>query len=125
MDDFGQLLTQWTQIELDVKKLQEQIKEKREQRQKMSEKAIQFIQDNDLDDNVFKISSLQRDVQLKHTKIQEPLTYKFLQQSLDHYFEDHANQSDSYHKENLVSYIKANRKSQSKSTLDILKNPHM
>ena len=28
MDDFGQLLTQWTQIELDVKKLQEQIKQK-------------------------------------------------------------------------------------------------
>ena len=80
MDDFGQLLTQWTQIELDVKKLQEQIKEKREQRQKRSEKAIQFIQDNDLDDNVFKISSLQRDVQLKHTKIKELLTYKFLQQ---------------------------------------------
>ena len=32
MDDFGQLLTQWTQIELDVKKLQEQIKQKESKR---------------------------------------------------------------------------------------------
>lgn len=123
MDNFGSHITEWTRNELDIKQLQQTINEKKQTNKQLSEKLLQHIEHQQLDDNIFKLSSLQKDVCVRQTKTSDSLTFKFLEYCLGSYFQENSSQSNEYHLQNIIQFIKQKRTTKIKKTLEIVKSP--
>lgn len=123
MDNFGSQITEWTRNELDIKQLQQTINEKKQTNKQLSEKLLQHIEHQQLDDNIFKLSSLQKDVCVRQIKTSDSLTFKFLETCLVSYFQENSSQSNEYHLQNIIPFIKQKRTTKVKKTLEIVKSP--
>jgi hypothetical protein len=121
MDNFGSQITEWTKNELDIKQLQNKINEKKQTNKQISEKLLEHIEQEQLNDNIFKLSSLQKDVCVRKIKTSDSLTFKFLEYCLQSYFQENSSQSNEYHLQNIISFIKQKRTTKVKKTLEIIK----
>lgn len=121
MENFGKNLTTWTNNDMDIKNLQKKINDIKQTNKILSETIFEHINSNNLQNNVFKISSLNKDVVVKKTKVNDSLTFKFLESILSEYFKNHNDKSNEYHSENLLNYIKENRNQVVKYNLEICK----
>jgi len=119
MENFGEVIKEWTRNEIEIKKLQERLKNIRSKNKELSHDLLIHIDENDLQDNTFNITSLQKKISIKESKITEPLTFKYLENCINIYFDINEEKDNKYHKENLLKFIKFKRQSSIKSTLEI------
>jgi len=77
---FEQQIQQWVSLDNQLKQLNEKQKELRDKRNTIEENLTSYATNNNLSNAVVKIS----DGKLKftNTKVQEPLTYKYLEKTL-------------------------------------------
>ena len=80
MDGFQDSIKKWVHLDTKIKKLNDDIKEIRNEKNKMSENIIHFVDDNQLSSSTIKIS----DGKLKFTETKQtaPITLKFLESCL-------------------------------------------
>jgi hypothetical protein len=78
--NFENQIQQWVSIDNQLKSMTEKMKELRDTRNKLEENITNYASTNNLSNSIIKIS----DGKLKfvNTKIQEPLTFKYLEKSL-------------------------------------------
>lgn len=119
MENFGLKITEWTKNDLEIKTLQKQLNEKKEQNKNLSNDLLMEIQEKNLNDNIFKISSLKQDVFVRQTKVSDCLSLKYLEFCIMEYFKENSDKPNSFHLENLVTYIKQKRTVKTKTSLEI------
>ena len=108
MDELKQMIEHWlvydnkiNEINLKIKKTQENTKELRNKRDILSSKITNYLIENKMEDRPIVIDNNQLKVQ--ETMIQSSLTFKFLKDCLLQYFE---NEEET---EKLLNFIKSNR----------------
>lgn len=111
MESLQRNLLQWSRLDKEIKEMNDQIKVLRKKRDILQSKICPVIQSEDLNDNIFSIPSLQMNVVFKEQKISESMSYKFLEEKLNAYF-DKPEQTQV-----LLQYLKDNRKQEITHTL--------
>jgi hypothetical protein len=98
---FEQQIQQWVSIDNKIRLLSDQIKELREKRTKLSENLNDYAKENNLSNATIQIS----DGKLKFasTKVQSPLTFKYLEKSLSEIIKNEN------HVKHIIEHIKNNR----------------
>ena len=113
MEDIQTYLIQWTKLDKELKEANKVSSTIRKHRDGIQTKLCPLIKDNQLDDNIFSIPSLQTNISLKEQKVSESMSYKFLEEKFNDYFET---QEECL---TLLQYLKDNRK---KETSFVLKS---
>ena len=113
MENFNKNIIEYCDIENKIRSKSEEIKYMRIKKDSLETNVIEFIESNNLQDNIFNIASL--DTKLKYVKsnTKESITYKFLETTLSKYFNDSDKVND------ILNFIKNNRNSSSKVSLKI------
>jgi hypothetical protein len=98
---FENQIKQWIQLDNQLKELNEQTKTLREKRTSLEKTLTNYIQTNNLSNNVFKC----QDVRLKYinSKTTEPLTFKYLEKCLSEVIKNEE------HYKSILEYIKTKR----------------
>uniref|UniRef100_A0A6C0CE95 Uncharacterized protein n=1 Tax=viral metagenome TaxID=1070528 RepID=A0A6C0CE95_9ZZZZ len=116
MDTLQKNLLQWTKLDLELKELNKKCSDIRKKKDILQSRICPIIHSENLEDNIFSIPALQTNVLLKEQKSSESLSYKFLEEKLNDYF-------DTPEKGGLlIQYLKDNRKAE---TSFILKSNHL
>jgi hypothetical protein len=77
---FENKIQQWVQIDNQVKKLNEQIKELRDQRNSLETNLTTYVKTNNISDKIFNLNNDK--LKFVETKVPEPLTFKYLEKTL-------------------------------------------
>ena len=113
MDQFQKVMYEWTALDKELKQLNQKSSKIRKKKEALQKQLCSYIQDNQLEDNIFSIPSLQSNISFKQQTTSESMSYKFLEEKFQSYFKT----PDEC--QSLLQYIKQNRK---KETTFILKN---
>ena len=107
MEDLQKLMLQWTKLDKELKEVNKIASDIRKQKEDIQKQLCPLIQEHNLEDNVFSIPSLQTNVTFKEQKTSETISYKFLEERFNDYFNS---QEDCL---KLLQYLKDNRKKES------------
>jgi seryl-tRNA synthetase len=77
---FENKLQQWVQLDNQLKKLNEQVKQLRDQRNSIETNLTSYAKTNNIEDKTIKVNNDR--VKFVDTKIPEPLTFKYLEKTL-------------------------------------------
>jgi len=111
MDTLQKNLYQWTKLDLELKELNKKCSDIRKKKDILQSRICPIIQSEKLEDNIFSIPSLQTNVLIKEQKSSESLSYKFLEEKLNDYFDTPEKT------ELLIQYLKDNRKTEASFVL--------
>ena len=111
MEELQKNLVQWTKLDKELKELNKKCSEIRRKKDNLQSKICPVIQSEQLEDNIFSIPSLETQVSFKEHKTSESLSYKFLEDKLNNYFN---NFEDT---QKLLQYLKDNRKQETNFVL--------
>lgn len=104
MDTLQKYLLQWTKLDLELKELNKKCSDIRNKKEILQSRICPVIKSEKLEDNIFSIPALKTNVLFKEQKTTESLSYKFLEEKLNDYF-------DTPEKTGLlIQYLKDNRK---------------
>ncbi len=116
MESLQKNLLQWTKLDLELKELNKKCSDIRKKKDILQSRICPIIQSEQLEDNIFSIPTLQTNVLFKEQKTSESLSYKYLEEKLNGYF-------DTPEKTGLlIQYLKDNRKAE---TSYVLKSNHL
>jgi len=87
MEDLHVLMFQWTKLDKGLKEFNQQSALIRKQKDDLQKQICPLIQEHKLQDNVFSIPSLQTNVSFKEHKTYESISYKFLEEAFNEYFD--------------------------------------
>jgi pyruvate/2-oxoacid:ferredoxin oxidoreductase beta subunit len=113
MEEFQKLMLQWTKLDKELKEINKVATTIRKQKEEIQTQLCPLIQENNLEENIFSVPSLQTNVTFKEHKTSETISYKFLEEKFNDYFDT---QEDCL---KLLQYLKDNRK---KETSFVLKS---
>jgi hypothetical protein len=113
MDQFQKVMYEWTVLDKQLKQLHQQSNNTRKKKEALQKQLCSYIQDNELEDNIFSIPSLHSNISFKQHTTTESMSYKFLEEKFNSYFKT---QEEA---QLLLQYIKQNRK---KDISYVLKN---
>ena len=77
---FENKIQEWVQIDNRLKKLNEEIKQLRDQRNSIESNLTIYAKSNNMEDKTFKINNDK--LKFVETKVPEPLTFKYLEKTL-------------------------------------------
>lgn len=77
---FENKIQQWVQLDTELKKLNEQIRQLREQRNSLESNLTSYVKTNNMSDKTIKINNDK--LKFVETKVPEPLTFKYLEKTL-------------------------------------------
>lgn len=77
---FENKIQQWIQIDNQLKKLNEEIKQLRDQRNNIESNLTIYAKTNNMEDKTFKVNNDK--LKFVETKVPEPLTFKYLEKTL-------------------------------------------
>ena len=103
MSTFNRNILEWIDYDNTIKAKNEAIKELRLKRDNLETSILQHIQENNLEDNVFNITSMNTQLKVNKTNTKETISYKFLETTLMKYFNNETKTKD------LLDFIKNNR----------------
>jgi hypothetical protein len=109
--NFNNSMIEWVTIDNTQREYLNKLKDIREQKSVISEKLVNHIKQNDMETNVFKITSMNTNVQLSKTNVQESLTLKLIEECLDEYLNDKSKTED------IINFIRNKRKKTEKITM--------
>ena len=107
MDNLQQLMFQWTKLDKELKEINKQASDIRKQKEDLQSQLCPIIQQNKLEESIFSLPSLQMNVMFKEQKTSESMSYKFLEEKFNDYFETPEDCLK------LLQYLKDNRKKES------------
>ena len=102
--NFNDSIIEWVKIDNVQREYLDKLKELREKKNKLSDSLVNHIQENDMETNIFKITSLDTNVQMTKTNVQESLTFKLIEECLYEYLNDQSKTND------IINLIKNKRK---------------
>ena len=112
MAEFNQNIMSWVDCDNQIKTKNEEIKQIRSKKDNLEGSIVEFIQGNNLQDNVFNISSMDTQLQMNTTSVKETMSYKFLETTLLNYFNNDQDKAN-----DLMTFIKNHRSSSDKVSL--------
>jgi hypothetical protein len=115
MEELQLLMLQWAKLDKSLKDLNQQSSTLRNKKDEIHTRLRPLIQTNQLQDTVFSIPSLQTNVSFKEHKTYESISYKFLEEGFNEYFDT---QEET---QTLLQYLKDRRK---KDSTFVLKSCH-
>ena len=115
MTNFDKNILDWVKCDDEIKKNNEVIKELRLKKDSLETNIIEFIKENELDDNIFNISSLDTKLKLNKTITKESISYKFLENTFMKFFKE--SESDCIKSKELLEFIKNTRECSDKYSL--------
>lgn len=77
---FENKIQEWVQLDNRLKKLNEEIKQLRDQRNSIESNLTNYAKTNNMEDKTFKINNDK--LKFVETKVPEPLTFKYLEKTL-------------------------------------------
>jgi len=116
MEDLQKYLIQWTKLDKELKEVNKIASTIRKQKDDIQKGLCPLIQEHKLEDNIFSIPSLQMNITFKEQKTTESMSYKFLEEKFNDYF----NSQEACLQ--LLQYLKDNRK---KDSAFVLKSSEM
>ena len=87
MDALQKNLLSWSKLDKELKELNKQCSDIRKRKDILQSDICPVIQSENLDDNIFSIPSLQTNIVIKENKVSESLSYKFLEEKFNDYFD--------------------------------------
>ena len=104
LDTLQKNLFKWSKLDKELKELNKQCAEIRKKKEKLQAKICPLIQSEQMEDNIFSISSLNMNICYKEQKTSESMSYKFLEEKFNDFFDTPDKAAI------LLQYIKDNRK---------------
>jgi len=83
---FENKVQQWVQIDNELKKLNDQVKQLREQRNSLETNLTSYVKTNNMTNSILQLN--QDKLKFVDTKVPEPLTFKYLEKSLGEIIKD-------------------------------------
>ena len=111
MPELEKSLTSWVNIDKRIYELNNDIKILKDKREQLGEILTVSLKENNLENKKFDFPHLDRRIVFSDKTSQEGITYKYLQECFDGYF------NDPQKSEELMNSIKKNRKKITKSVL--------
>jgi hypothetical protein len=111
-NEFTNMIKEWVTIDNELRELSFKSKSLREKRNNVNNNVIKYIETNNLDNAIIKISD--GTLKFNYTNISQPLTFKYINECLNDIIND-KNQVEA-----IINYIKNKRNV--KSIMDIKRN---
>lgn len=111
MSELENSLTSWVSVDKRISLLNNDIKILKDKREQLGEILTVSLKENDLENKKFDFPHLERRIIFSDKTSQEGITYKYLHECFDEYF------NDPQKSEELMNIIKKNRKKTTKSVL--------
>ena len=83
---FENNIQRWVQLDNELKRLNEQTRQLREQRNSLESSLTNYVKHNNMKESVVQINNDK--LKFVETKVQEPLTFKYLEKSLGEIIKD-------------------------------------
>ena len=112
MSNFNSDVVNLCEIDNLIKNKNNEMKILREKRDLLEKNIIYHIEANNLQDNVFNISSMNTKIEYSKNNIKETITMKFLENTIEKFYNNDIDKT-----KNLIEFIKNNRKTNEKVTL--------
>jgi len=87
MEELKQLMLEWTKLDSELKELNKKCAKVRQNKDVIHKLLLETIQTNKLQDNIFSIPSLKTNVVYKEQTNYESMSYKFLEDKFNEYFD--------------------------------------
>ena len=111
MSEFNSNVIQWVEYDNQIKQYNEKIKSIKSDKSTLEVNILSHIENNDLKNNVFNLSSYSSKLQYNSNKSYETMTNKFLLDNFTKYFNDENKAKE------LLEFLKNNRKFENKVSL--------
>jgi len=111
-NEFTNMIKEWVTIDNELRELSLKSKSLREKKNNVNNNVINYIENNNLDNAIIKISD--GTLKFNYTNISQPLTFKYIHECLTDIIDD-KNQVEA-----IINYIKNKRNV--KSIMDIKRN---
>ena len=98
---FENQIQQWVLIDNELKKMNDRSKELRDKRSQLCDNITKYADTNNMSSSVIQISDGK--IKFANTKIQEPLTFKYLEKSLSEVIKNES------HVMLIIEHVKSNR----------------
>ena len=112
MSNFNSDVVNLCEIDNLIKNKNNEMKILREKRDLLEKNIINHIEENNLQDNVFNISSMNTKIEYSKNNIKETITMKFLENTIEKFYNNDIDKTNK-----LIEFIKNNRKKNEKITL--------
>ena len=112
MAEFNKKIMAWVDYDNQIKSKNNEMKELRSKKNIMESSIVDHIKENNLQDIVFNISSMDTQLSMNTTSVKETISYKFLENTLLKYYDNDYNKAD-----DVITFIKNNRTSSDKVSL--------
>ena len=112
MNNFNSDVVNLCEIDNLIKNKNNEMKILREKRDLLEKNIIYHIEANNLQDNVFNISSMNTKIEYSKNNVKETITMKFLENTIEKFYNNDIDKT-----KNLIEFIKNNRKTNEKVTL--------
>lgn len=103
MTGFEESIQKWVSIDNQIKLLNEKMKELRDKRSELNDSISSYVDDNNLQNATIQISDGR--LRFASTRVQEPLTFKYLEKSLGEVIKNEVQVKQ------ILEYLKKNRES--------------
>lgn len=113
--EFVEDIKSWVENDNKINLLTQKIKDLRDEKTSLHNKIISYIQSNNLDKTTINITGGK--IKLSEQVTSTPLTYKYLEEGLKKYFDNDNNKV-----EDIINYLKTNRKSSKNVFLKRIEN---
>lgn len=114
MENFNKNIIEYCEIDSLIKSKSDEIKKMRIKKDSLETNVIEYIESNNLQDNIFNIASIDTKLKYVQSNTKESITYKFLETTLCKYFDNNSEKVN-----DILNFIKNNRNSSSKVSLKI------
>ena len=112
MSNFNSDFVNLCEIDNLIKNKNNEMKILKEKRDLLEKNIILHIESNNLQDNVFNISSMNTKIEYSKNNVKETITMKFLENTIEKFYNNDIDKT-----KNLIEFIKNNRKTNEKVTL--------
>ena len=117
MAEFNKNILEWVNCDNKIKTNNEVVKELRLKKDSLETNIIGYIQENNLEENIFNISSFDTQLKMNKSFIKESISYKFLEKTFMAYFYEPDFDGDCKKTKALLEFIKKSRESSDKYSL--------
>ena len=117
MAEFNKNILEWVNCDNKIKSNNEVVKELRLKKVSLETNIIGYIQENNLEENIFNISSLDTQLKMNKTSVKESISYKFLENTFIQYFNETDLDNDCKKSKELLEFIKNTRECSDKYAL--------
>ena len=96
MADFNKNILEWVNCDNKIKTNNEVVKELRLKKDSLETNIIEYIQENNLEENIFNISSFDTQLKMNKTFIKESISYKFLEKTFMKFYNENMLESQAF-----------------------------